>query len=197
MKGLTGTVKLPLSLSANSGLAKDAFKNSPQLQEIEFVLNGAADLSDANASFKSQLKKIYEMFAGGSSDFATSPDLTSTNNWLPQTPSPGAPQVQTGEAANPSPVTFAGITWTVAKITNPTTGNGTPADSTGGSSGSSGINSNTTKVEITGKVATTSRTASAVGSFKYKYTTPQGTLSNNSQTLPSNIKTIKITLNKG
>lgn len=191
MKGLTGTVKLPLSLSANSGLAKDAFKNSPQLQEIEFVLNNAGNLDNANASFKSPLKKIYEMFAGGSSDFAVSSDLTATGNWLPQALSiGGTTQVQTGEAANPSPVTFAGITWTVAKITNPPT----PADST---SGSSGINANTTKVEITGKVATTSGTASAVGSFKYKYTTPQGTLSNNSQILPSNIKTIKITLNKG
>ena len=190
MKGLTGTVKLPLSLSTNSGLAKDAFKNSPQLQEIEFVLNNAGDLDNAGTSFKSQLKKIYEMFAGGSSDFATSPDLTSTNNWLPQAPSNGAPQPQTGEAANPSPVAFAGITWTVAKITNTPA----PADSTGGSSS---IGSNTTQVTITGTVATGTGTTSTVGPFKYKYTTPQGTLSNNSQTLPSNVKTIKITLNKG
>lgn len=196
MKDLTGTVKLPLSLSANSGLAKDAFKNSPLLQEIEFVLNGAGDLHNDGTSFKAPLKKIYEMFAVGSSDFVVSSDLTVANNWLPQAPSTGAPQVQTGEAANPSFVTFNGITWT-AKVTNPSTSNGggtTAANSTGGSSG---ISSNTTKVTIEGKVTTASETAGAVGPFKYKYTTPQGALGTASQQLPSNIKTIKITLNKG
>ena len=190
MKGLTGTVKLPLSLSTNSGLAKDAFKNSPQLQEIEFVLNNAGNLNNTNASFKANLKKIYEMFAGGSSDFTVSSDLTATNNWLPQTPSTGASQPQAGETTSPSSVAFAGITWTVAKITNTPA----PADST---SGSSSIGSDTTQVTITGTVATGTGTTSTVGPFKYKYTTPQGTLSNNSQTLPSNVKTIKITLNKG
>lgn len=106
MKDLTGTVKLPLSLSANSGLAKDAFKNSPLLQEIEFVLNGAGDLHNDGTSFKAPLKKIYEMFAVGSSDFAVSSDLTATGNWLPQALSiGGTTHVQTGEVANPSPVT--------------------------------------------------------------------------------------------
>lgn len=202
MKGLTGTVKLPLGLAGNSGLAKDAFKNSTNtnLNTIEFVFTtpNGQDLTDATVTkvnspsstpggnlFKDNLKKVYEMFAAESeSTFATSTNLTAANNWLPKAPSPtggSGAQDATESPATPTTANFNGITWT---LTTPTT------SGSGGKAGSA-IDSNTQKVEITGQIASTGQ------ALKYKYTNPNGTLSSGTHTLPSNIKTIKITLNKG
>ena len=82
-------------------------------------------------------------------------------------------------------VILNGITWT-AKIYD---ANG-EQKTTGGSSSDNTISATTTtRVEITGTVA--------AGGFKYRYAnTSNGQLDNNNQQLPSNIKTIKITLKK-
>ena len=93
-------------------------------------------------------------------------------------------------------VTLNGIKWT-ALATKPTsTSDPTPIPTFDSTTNDGKITTETTQVTITGTVENTSETAT--GGFKYKYTnTSNGNLDgNNSQQLPSNITTIKITLKK-
>ena len=88
-------------------------------------------------------------------------------------------------------VTLNGITWT-AKIYDANEEQNTTTSSSSDNDNSITA-ANTNKVEITGTLPT-----GTTGGFKYKYTnTSNGNLDGNSQTLPSNITTIKIVLKKG
>ena len=83
-------------------------------------------------------------------------------------------------------ISLNGIEWK-AMITDPNSG-----EAVKGEAGTN-INSNTAQVTITGTVANN-------GGFKYRYTGYDGQLNSNgngNQTLPSNVTTIKIVLNKG
>ena len=92
-------------------------------------------------------------------------------------------------------VTLNGIKWT-ALATKPTsTSDPTPTPTfitnEGETKDNGTINNDTTQVTITGTVATAGQ------ALKYKYTGTNGQLGSADQTLPSNIKTIKIVLKKG
>ena len=113
-----------------------------------------------------------------------------------------------GSSTTPTPnknthdysVTLNGIKWTALATKPKSESDPTPTPTfitTDGETQNNGtITQETTQVTITGTVA------GANQALKYKYTNGQGQISdlganaNNSQALPSNIKTIKIVLNK-
>ena len=74
------TVKLPLGLAQNSGIAKDAFKGctNPKFKTIEFVLDNVSNLATLDPSSSSSninaLANIYKMFAGGDNSFGDNGD---------------------------------------------------------------------------------------------------------------------------
>ena len=97
MTGLT-SVKLPLKLAQNSGIARDAFKGCTGLQAIEFDFTTASASTNLNAnrlgesddSAVTALANIYKMFAGGDDSFGDNTQIEDSTNapakttwWLP------------------------------------------------------------------------------------------------------------------
>lgn len=206
MAGLE-TVKLPLKLAQQSGLDQGAFNGctNTKFNTIEFDLNNVTDLRTLDASGTTPnaitaLTNIYKMFAASGNDFTNNDGdsgLGVTNNkpaaakwWLPQ--NIGSPKFTPKQGSTPANFTSTlnGITWKAEITPDDTT------DATDENQAASAITTNTQTVTITGTLPT--RTT---GGFKYKYTNGEGNGldfngNNQSQTLPSNITTIKIVLNK-
>ena len=204
------SVKLPFSIaggttnSQNSGIARDSFNGCTQLNTIEFVLNNVSDLSTLGTGTDATnnttaLTNIYKMFAASEDNFSNNGSLNGTNTtlasdkaWLPTTETLNS-QTNFNAKAKAYHVNFNGIKWE-SKVAAPV-GVEFIAPTNGEAKFDPGKDwTNVTTLEITGTVTNN-------GGFKYKYTNSQGNVSlnannNDSQTLPSNIKTIKITLKK-
>ena len=191
------SVKLPLKLAQSGGIAQSAFNGCTTLNTIEFVLDNVADLStlDTDANSTTALANIYKMFAAGDNSFGDNTQIGIESNapaaakwWLPA--NVGSPKFtkKTNTTAANFTSTINGIKW-VATIN--------PDDAaTDDATAASAITSTTTQVTITGTVAPAGQ------ALKYKHTNNGDTADVNltgdtdSQALPSNIKTIKITLKK-
>ena len=155
----------------------------------------ALDIADATNNVTA-LANIYKMFAASGNDFGdngesgtSSATLTANKAWLPTTNSSSPISFNDGNKTLSS--TVNGITWS-AKVAQPTDAAKQFArdDATDATSKLASA----TTLEITGIVA--AGTGRAAGGFKYRYTNSSGQLGDQSQALPSNIKTIKIVLKK-
>ena len=159
-------------------------------------MNDAKDLTNlsaTDATAMTTLTNIYKMFAASGNDFSNNNEISTASNkpaktkwWLQA--NVGNPTFTPKNNSTPTtPTNFTstlnGITWK-AEITSPAISDPFEEEAATG------------KLP-TAKTVTITRTVDASQTLKYKYTGTDGTLTGSGSgtwTLPSNIKTIKITL---
>ena len=186
-------------MAQSGGIAQSAFNGCDKLKEIEFDFTTptSGNLSALDADAVTALKNIYKMFAASENSFGDNGDggiqaPTADKAWLPTTTAATTLTFNDGDKTLSS--TVNGIKWS-AKVTKPTTG---------GDFTNENVTSATIKLQSAETLEITGTVAMQGQSFKYKYTTLSNqdgnvdlnTGNNNSQALPSNIKTIKIVLKK-